>query len=218
MAAQEALGDRIIPTADRSAQRATGRAATLSAAVDEHREVVSQNLGALVSGGVHSGGSAAARARVESMMRSQARVEDDVLSRHPNLYGRSILDANNFLVRAEHDPVLRQAIQRGEPEAIRVRDACARLIADARDESLDADGISHCMEEMEGGGKWSATTKEQSAMSEPQASRDVDLSRRAAALSAVWHRSSDPAQSAAVGSEFHRVTQDLTALRLQSLG
>jgi len=155
-------------------------------------------------------------ARFRHGVQAVSRAEDEVLSRHPNMYGFAVLGANNFLVRAKHDPVLRDAIESGDQRATRVLAACENLLTDAEDEHLDAQGISAAIAELEGGGEWSATNMSDEPLAQVE-SEDREWAREVAALSIAFSRSSGQEQNVLRG-QLTEATKTWTNSRLDQLG
>jgi hypothetical protein len=216
-AARKRVGDIVEPKHAASAESHTLGTVSVVEALSQHQTATDSHL-TYAQNVPQESTPAEVKTRLASGVRQVAQAEDDILSRHPDLYGHALVSANNFLVRAKHDPLLRRAIAAGHSGAVRVKNACERLMRDAQEAGLDADGISQTISDLEGGGEWSAITTRDYEGSAAEATEDRDLCRRVAALSTAYSRSSDSGEQAALGRERDKAVTRLAGLRLNHLG
>lgn len=213
--ARDAIGDTALPRFAETAVSSRPGSTPVSKAVVDHRAAADDHI-TFATTLPSEASNAEIAARFRHGVQAVSRAEDEVLSRHPNMYGFAVLGANNFLVRAKHDPVLRDAIESGDQRATRVLAACESLLMDAEDEHLDARGISAAIAELEGGGEWSATNVTDESLTQVE-SEDLEWCREIAGLSVASSRSSGQEQNV-LRSRMAEATTTLTNSRLDRLG
>lgn len=216
-AAREGVGRVTVPTPNSSAQNSRHGMGTVAEAAQNHRTASDDHLAFALNAPAEMPVSEHTQ-RLRAGVERVSAAEDDVLSRHPNMYGHALVSANTFLVRAKHDPRLAEAIGDGDEDANRVLNACDRLLNDVDEQDLDVEGISQAISDLEGGGEWSAMKVDEKDSSDPAAQNDLALCRRAAALSVASSRSSSPEERDAVRKEMNKTNESLRASRLSRLG